>query len=326
MRTVRFNPENLTGEKKAWWDRWEKRATKARNNALKAYNDWLASAKPRQPFKPPENQNVWSDLKWWLVENVFNKRCAYCESPLIFDRSRGDAEHYRPKGSVIWRDDNGDESRAQCELHDGEIIDHPGYFWLAYDWRNLVPACADCNSGNGKVDQFPVGSKHLFQLRGAAFPQGSIGPHPKLECPVGSGKYFPEPDTLDAGERPLLLNPLNPGQDRDPINHLRYSVGGRVIPVGGSKLGENSIRVFDLKREEIRQRRQEAQELAQMNYYLIRARKFGPDRQVEEDALLDKYRAGLMDFSSAALDHLQFERDDQQRPIRAVLAAVPKAP
>ena len=139
---------------------------------------WHQTRPHSKPFKPPLKQEIWKDLKEWLLTNVFYERCAYCESPLEFDRYLGDAEHYRPKGSVTWKKDlTSPKVKARCNLPDGSEIDHPGYFWLAYDWWNLVPACSACNSGAGKVDQFPVRSSHLLQLDIAQLAGALRGPY-----------------------------------------------------------------------------------------------------------------------------------------------------
>jgi uncharacterized protein (TIGR02646 family) len=57
---------------------------------------------------------------------LFQGKCAYCESP-VSGSSQTDIEHYRPKGGV-----------KECETH-------PGYWWLAMDWTNLVLSCMHCN-------------------------------------------------------------------------------------------------------------------------------------------------------------------------------------
>lgn len=53
-------------------------------------------------------------------------KCAYCESK-IYAVGANEVEHYRPKGPP----DN--------------VPGHPGYWWLAHDWFNLLPTCRDCN-------------------------------------------------------------------------------------------------------------------------------------------------------------------------------------
>jgi len=60
---------------------------------------------------------------------LFHNKCAYCERI----EYKPDVEHYRPKKKVT-----------------GSQRNNHGYFWLCYEWTNLLPACRDCNSGNGK--------------------------------------------------------------------------------------------------------------------------------------------------------------------------------
>lgn len=60
------------------------------------------------------------------LEELFHGKCAYCES-FYGAQAPVDIEHYRPKGAV-----------------EG-APDHPGYWWLAMAWDNLLPSCIDCN-------------------------------------------------------------------------------------------------------------------------------------------------------------------------------------
>lgn len=60
------------------------------------------------------------------LEALFDKHCAYCESYFGATQPE-DVEHYRPKGGVL------------------EDASHPGYWWLAADWDNLLSSCIDCN-------------------------------------------------------------------------------------------------------------------------------------------------------------------------------------
>src|SRR4051794_1771095 len=48
------------------------------------------------------------------LEELFYGKCVYCETDL--HRWDWDVEHFRPKGRVF------------------ERSDHPGYFWICYDW------------------------------------------------------------------------------------------------------------------------------------------------------------------------------------------------
>lgn len=55
---------------------------------------------------------------------LFHDKCAYCEDEVGDDM---DVEHFRPKGGVT------------------EDPSHPGYWWLAHSWENLLPSCTPCN-------------------------------------------------------------------------------------------------------------------------------------------------------------------------------------
>ena len=68
---------------------------------------------------------------------MHNGRCCYCER--LRDRTReSDIEHFRPKTAV------SDKSPER-----------PGYWWLAYEWTNLLFACKTCNEEYKKT-QFPI--------------------------------------------------------------------------------------------------------------------------------------------------------------------------
>ena len=89
-------------------------------------------------------------VKARLVD-LFHGKCAYCES-FYSSTQPMDVEHFRPKGAVA------------------EDDEHPGYYWLAATWENLLPSCIDCNRQRnqfdvvegetislGKKDRFPIG-------------------------------------------------------------------------------------------------------------------------------------------------------------------------
>lgn len=79
---------------------------------------------------------------------LYDDKCAYCERKLSF-RHRDDSryfniEHFRPKGKVT------------------DLIGHRGYYWLAYEWSNLIPSCRSCN--NFKRNKFPIKGKRVFEI------------------------------------------------------------------------------------------------------------------------------------------------------------------
>ncbi len=68
-----------------------------------------------------------------ILLSLYHDKCAYCESKEF----KPEVEHYRPKGGVTG-------------------VDHKGYYWLAYEWTNLIPSCHDCNTNGGKHNKFPI--------------------------------------------------------------------------------------------------------------------------------------------------------------------------
>ena len=87
---------------------------------------------------------IWQDLKAPL-RSLSHEKCWYCESKRY--RSDDPVDHFRPKGAV------------------DECPEHPGYWWLAFDWHNYRFSCTWCNSrrrdketreSGGKHDNFPL--------------------------------------------------------------------------------------------------------------------------------------------------------------------------
>lgn len=79
------------------------------------------------------------DIKTTLIESQFDK-CCFCEAK-VSHVAYGDVEHFRPKAA--YRQEKGD------------TLKRPGYFWLAYDWDNLLFSCQLCNQ-RYKENLFPL--------------------------------------------------------------------------------------------------------------------------------------------------------------------------
>lgn len=134
------------------------------------------------------------------VDGPFHGKCAYCES-LIVANQHGDVEHFRPKKGLT------DADNRPIALDDGEEneIQHPGYYWLVYDWRNLLPSCVLCNQPNkqmidgksirfGKWNQFPVrdyrASKPGQEVNEQALLINPIFENPKIHLEIDETGIF----------------------------------------------------------------------------------------------------------------------------------------
>jgi uncharacterized protein (TIGR02646 family) len=159
------------------------------------------------------------------LEALTGFKCAYCETTL--DRVDWDIEHFRPKGRVK------------------ERPEHPGYYWLAYEWTNLLPACTYCNQNRkekpvfaalvagdsgGKLDQFPIADE---------------------------AKRAMDHDQDIALEQRLLIDPTID----DPAEHLAYLPNGEIFALNGSPAGQKSIEVFRLNLFRIKRSRRMRLEL-----------------------------------------------------------------
>lgn len=322
MIRVKFNPADLNDpEQKKWWTDWLKRADGATDKVIDSFETWLAGSR-NDPFHFEFNSTVWKDLKDWLMDHVFYEKCAYCER--IISGYYGDAEHYRPKAAVLHKIDTGEMMEPECNFEDplnpaaGQFLTlgHPGYFWLAYDWRNLLPSCVYCNSGLGKNERFDVQKKHLALVK---LDQQTFDAIPADSRPRGSkkwpGYYYLTPAMLDEREGPLLLNPLNAPDERNPHRHIRFGTCGTVAAVKKSPFGVNTIEIFRLRDDKLIRARHAAQETFRDKFY-DRMRKYDPNSpgRTEADALLVEYAEGRHPHSAAALDYYEFVQSNAPKP------------
>ena len=156
------------------------------------------------------------------LEKLFNNKCAYCEGE---PTSQGpwDVEHYRPKGSV-------NENSA-----------HPGYYWLAYTWDNLLPSCTYCNQR--RIDQ-PTWDEPV-----AGPAAGKLDQFPLLN----EQDRAMDPDSPLDREKPALLNPC---VDQDCEAHFRYDIQGHILPAeSGDVRAEKTIGLCHLERRRLRDAR-----------------------------------------------------------------------
>ncbi len=112
------------------------------------------------------------------IERLFDNKCAYCDNR--YDAVHPvEIEHWRPKAEVKIAGQKKNEW-------------HHGYYWLASDWDNLLPACIDCNRERYQRD-FVTGERTLLGKKNW-FPV------------INEAARWRDPDQ-DCEEEPLLLNP-----------------------------------------------------------------------------------------------------------------------
>ncbi|MGA6117049.1 hypothetical protein [Sphingobacterium anhuiense] len=83
-----------------------------------------------------------NDVKDVLIRTQ-NHKCCFCESR-VTHISDGDVEHFRPKAA--WSEVAVDGTLSLIK---------PGYYFLAYDWDNLMLSCLMCNQ-RIKKNNFPL--------------------------------------------------------------------------------------------------------------------------------------------------------------------------
>ena len=148
------------------------------------------------------------------LKNIYNDKCGYCETKLNAGFEL-EIEHYRPKKKVK------------------EDSTHKGYYWLGYEWSNLLLACINCNRGiGGKGTKFPIEGKRVYNHNYCV-----------IDGLLASKECYPL--ELLEKEKPLLLNP-----EVDEVEkHLIFLPTGEIK--GLTNRGKMTIEICNLKRDEL---------------------------------------------------------------------------
>ncbi|HEU4778324.1 MAG TPA: AAA family ATPase [Steroidobacteraceae bacterium] len=157
-------------------------------------------ARRQQKFEFPLFPTHLFNLTMRALVEYSSGKCAYCESP-IEHPGNATLERFRPKGGALGLE--GDFSTEH-------------YWWLAFEWRNIYPACVFCN-----------------KVKGSKFP-------------VGGARCRPRTPYEGLTDEPRLL--VDPALD-EPSEHLTFVRDGRVH--ANSRLGEATIAALELNRTEL---------------------------------------------------------------------------
>lgn len=239
-----------------------------------------------QDSRPPIDEDLYKSPRLLLLAASHGK-CAYCEVKVAPGQRHGDVEHYRPKGAV--RDLQG--KRVMIDRN-GQQIKHPGYYWLAYAYSNLLPSCLACNRrAHDIASDRPTGKSDLF--------------------PTLDDKWAARPEEVET-EHPALLNPWLPTDD--PAEHLTFDIdSGKVI--GRTERGRITVDLLGLNRNGLPEARLEACDKVVADY-----------GDVVEDASkgrapLARQKQALRDALTGVAEYSAFRRSAYEAARQRVLKA-----
>jgi hypothetical protein len=193
---------------------------------VRACRDAL-DAIPVGAAKPQVDSELYKTMRARFLAASHDK-CAYCEVDLDPGQRQGDVEHYRPKGRV--RNQRGE----LVKVTDGAAeADHPGYYWLAYEWRNLLPSCLACNrrAGDAATGQ-QTGKGEIF--------------------PTLDDWWAAKPEDVER-EQPALLNPWVD----DPREHLVFDPDTGIVG-DRTERGRITIQILGLNHRSLPEARKRA--------------------------------------------------------------------
>ena len=153
------------------------------------------TAKASSDIYRGKKTNTDGSFEYTVVEalkKIYNCKCAYCEKTTHEPK----IDHHRPKGRVV-----------------GENMHNHGYYWLCYEWTNLLPSCTNCNEIGSKGSKYPINS-----ARNNTHP---IHGTPPTLCEAD----FAYNSTFNTNELPLLLHP----EYSSPEDHFNFLLDGTIV-------------------------------------------------------------------------------------------------
>ncbi|WP_439558250.1 hypothetical protein [Dyadobacter sp.] len=163
------------------------------------------------------------------LNSFYHHKCAYCES-----LCKAEIEHYRPKAAITGP---------------GAGV---GYYWLCYEWSNLIPSCHECNASGGKANQFPI--KGIKAIAPQLDVNGALPSHDFRAA---------EHPLID--EEPYLLHPEIDNPELFLGVHIDSAREGlKLFGLDGTdERGDETIRICNLNRTDLNLRR-----LKTLNFFI----------------------------------------------------------
>jgi len=207
--------------------------------------------------------------KVYLIREVlrflYYNKCAYCET---IDNSP-DIEHYRPKKRVA------------------KVKGHPGYYWLCYEWTNLIPACYFCNSRSGKWNKFPIMGVRV--MKPSFLPSGDLD---KDKCKANLAPLI--------DEKPYLLHP----EIDDPKPCFKFYKNGKIEGIDSAGRGAETVRICDLNRDNLRYRRKKL--LDDFKEEIEHDLKLYMNKKLDDTGLRDALKSRFEKLDSLCEPHQEF--------------------
>ncbi|OQY45396.1 MAG: hypothetical protein B6247_29010 [Candidatus Parabeggiatoa sp. nov. 2] len=150
-----------------------------------------------------------------VLEALYDYKCAYCETNTTAGATL-QVDHYRPKNKIQ------------------EESNHTGYYWLGYEWSNLMLICSQCNGKSAKSNKFPIAPTGIRVTTPPLDNQGELN---KALCRADS--------QLLLDEKALLLNP----EIDKPEEHLVFLPNGQIK--GITERGKKTIDICNLNRKSL---------------------------------------------------------------------------
>lgn len=280
MLRVNFSPPAKDPNWIAWLDE---------ANAETKKNISLIKRNRRVAYKP----KLYKKMRQVIFDGFYGK-CAYCEAKFILTET-GDVEHYRPKGAIT---DERDQ-RIMIARRGKRPKPHPGYYWLAYDWQNLLPSCSLCNRPARPRGGVRIG-------KGMRFP---VFPSPTLK--YGHAR---SPHELTK-ELPVFIHPVL----EDPRKHIMLDAETGVL-IDKTPRGKQCIDLLGLNREGVAKERKKiylfVRGLIKTSLQQIRERDL--QNLTDQLEIIEAYKRGTESYSWAGQAALKAERAALQELKRLV--------
>lgn len=191
------------------------------------------------------------------LNKIYNGKCAFCESD-VRAGSTIQVDHYRPKEGVY------------------EDAAHLGYYWLGYEWTNLIHICSKCN--RSKWHKFPIRSTGV---RLYDHPIDSAG------APLRTNFVINHIDLIN--ENPLIINP----EFLDPSLYFVFLPSGKIKGRGQIE-ADTTIEVCKLNRYDLQLARKKIRD--DLLKKITRSLKDLRDRAINKDTFIYFIKSQLVDL------------------------------